>query len=70
MAIYTFKINDYEAVVMLDHSIAESMEDFADRNILENPDDLDEWIDFEIKAKQWRETLPVTQTNKKMAVGV
>ena len=67
--IYTFKINDYKAVVILDYSIVESIEDFADRMILENPDDIDEWVDFETKAKKWQLTLPITETKKKMVVG-
>ena len=67
--IYTFKIDDYKAVVILDYSIVESIEDYADRMILENPDDVDEWVDFATKAKKWQLTLPVTETNKKMVVG-
>ena len=65
-----YKIDDYRVVVILDTTIVESIENYADRMMLENPDDLDDWIDWEIKAKDWQLTLPVTESNKKMVAGV
>ena len=67
--IYTFKIDDYKAVVILDSSIAESIENHAARMTEEHPDDIDYWIDWEIDTKKWQLTLPVTETNKKMVAG-
>ncbi len=64
-----YKIDDYRVVVILKSTIIEKIENHADKMILENPEDMDDWIDWETKTKDWQLTLPVTESNKKMVVG-
>ena len=64
-----YKIDDYRILVILSSTMVEKIENHADNMMLEEPDNLDYWIDWEMETKKWQLTLKVTEFNKKMVVG-
>ena len=61
-----YKIDDYRILVILNSTMVEKIEDHADNMMLEQPENLDYWIDWEMETKKWQLTLKVTEFNKKM----
>ncbi len=61
MAIYTYKINDFEWHVSCDATLSEYIEHFFDHKLQENADEADLYFDAEMLIKEFFDTLPRTR---------